>query len=271
MEKNNPYRAPDTENSEDEATGSSLLLNHPRAVSVGDAVNWLSRGYALFVQQPGLWIGMILVYFVIAMVVNLIPLGGLAISIASPIFGGGFMYFCNRLRTNGRGDFQNLFQGFSSNAGPLAIVGLLTLAGSVVIVILLVIIGLVLFGSALFSGATMLSGVTLGSVGILLLMGTVLYIPLLMATIYAPALVMLHPEIKPLAAMVLSFKGCWANILPLIVLWFLSILIGLLAAIPLGLGLLVAIPVLTATGYAGYRHIFVEDGLGEETVATEAA
>jgi uncharacterized membrane protein len=57
-------------------------------------------------------------------------------------------------------------------------------------------------------------------------------------------------------ALAQSFRACLRNIVPFLLYGVLLTIIFLIAAIPLGLGLLVAVPVLIASVYTAYRDIF---------------
>ncbi len=76
-----------------------------------------------------------------------------------------------------------------------------------------------------------------------------------MAYWFAPILVAFH-ELAPLDALKLSFRACLHNILPFSVYALISMVLLILAVIPLGLGLLVLIPTMTASLYVSYRDIF---------------
>jgi len=83
-----------------------------------------------------------------------------------------------------------------------------------------------------------------------------LTIPLLMALWFAPALVMLH-GLGPLEAMKLSFVGCLRNMLPFLLYGLIALVLTVLAVIPVGLGLLVLGPMITASVYTAYKDIFL--------------
>ena len=87
------------------------------------------------------------------------------------------------------------------------------------------------------------------------LMFILLFAPLVMAGFFAPALVALN-DLKAMQAIKLSFYGCLKNLLPLIILGLLGTILLTLAAIPLGLGLLIVLPLLIASMYSAYRDIY---------------
>jgi uncharacterized membrane protein len=82
-----------------------------------------------------------------------------------------------------------------------------------------------------------------------------LFVPLLMALWFAPALVMLD-QVSAGDAMKSSLAASVRNWLPFTVYGLLSLVLLVVAAIPLMLGYLILIPVMLGSMYASYRDIF---------------
>jgi uncharacterized membrane protein len=93
---------------------------------------------------------------------------------------------------------------------------------------------------------------------VLIMLG--LLLPVMMAYIFAPALVAIH-GVSAVQSMVLSFKGCLRNILPFLVYSIVAMVLGIVAMIPLGLGLLVLMPVMICSLFAAYRQIYTDSVL----------
>jgi uncharacterized membrane protein len=72
-----------------------------------------------------------------------------------------------------------------------------------------------------------------------------------------------------LDAMRLSFFACLRNMLPFTLYGIISAVLLLVAMIPLGLGLLVMIPTMTASLYVSYKDIFNIGKLDVDEVLTE--
>jgi uncharacterized membrane protein len=87
------------------------------------------------------------------------------------------------------------------------------------------------------------------------LVAMLLGIPLAMAMYFAPSLVALD-AVPVLQAFRLSLIGCLKNILPFLLYGVIAVLLVFLGTIPLLLGLLVVIPLLTIAIYTAYRDIF---------------
>ena len=89
-----------------------------------------------------------------------------------------------------------------------------------------------------------------------MLVGLALFIPLIMAYWFAPALVMLH-DLGVVESMKLSFVACLRNILPFLIYGIIMLLLFVIGSIPIGLGLLVVIPAMLASMYTAYKDIFI--------------
>ena len=114
----------------------------------------------------------------------------------------------------------------------------------------------------------------LGSLGLAILVGLLvfllLYLPLVMAVWFAPALVVLR-GVAPLEAMRLSFNGCLRNIVPFLLYGLLGIGLAIVATIPLLLGWLVLGPVTIASLYASYCDVYEDQVSAPGAIATPQA
>jgi uncharacterized membrane protein len=79
----------------------------------------------------------------------------------------------------------------------------------------------------------------------------------MMAYWFAPALIAME-GMSALSAMKLSFLGCLRNILPFLLYGVLALVMFFIGAIPVGLGLLVVMPVMTASMYTAFRDIYYQ-------------
>jgi uncharacterized membrane protein len=104
-------------------------------------------------------------------------------------------------------------------------------------------------------GGSIGAGMSIVSVMIAGLLVAALSVPLYMATWFAPALIVLN-DVAPMDALKASFFACLRNWIPFTVYSVVLLVLGLLAAIPLGLGYLVLVPVLAASIYTAYRDLF---------------
>jgi hypothetical protein len=163
------------------------------------------------------------------------------------------MLGCRKIGNGEDLELADLFSGFQKNAGGLVLVGLIGMGLTVGVIV----VAMVMFGAgaslALFGAA---DAATIGAGALLtVLVMMALTIPITMAMWFAPALVALHDEKAPRAAMQ-SFKACLKNIVPFLLYGVILVILAIIATIPLGLGWFVLGPVIIASVYAAYRDIF---------------
>ena len=175
-----------------------------------------------------------------------------------PVFVAGPMMASRTIDQDGEPQFAQLFAGFKHRFGPLALLGVISLAITAIIMVVVVAITgvqvLRLVGPD-SSPELILAAAARIVLAILLMMA--LLLPLVMATWFAPALIVFH-ELGALAAMKASFIGCLKNVLPFLLYGVIAIVAGVIASLPFGLGWLVLGPVLTASVYTSYRDIYFE-------------
>ena len=227
-----------------------------RAVGAGQGWTWIAEGFGLFKKAPGIWIAVVIILLVIAIVFAFIPLlGAVATFLLMPVFVGGLMLGCRALQGGGELELGHLFAGFKEQTGNLLVIGALAIGGWIIVMLPVVaIVGAgAIFGAMRgdAAGAAALGG----SFMLAWLVAMALSIPIYMALWFAPALVVLR-GMAPVAALRESFLGCLKNILPFLVYSIVVMVLGILAAIPLGLGWLVLGPTLIASVYVSYRDIF---------------
>jgi len=233
-----------------------------RQVNAGNGWTWIVDGFTLFKQSPVIWIALFFIYVLIAMVLSIIPVfGPIVLNLLAPVFMAGFMLGCKAIEEGEELEINHLFAGFKLHTSRLITVGGIYLAGIIVVV------GVVFIatGSAALIGenpahdpASLAEGGKL-LLSMLIALGAI--VPLVMAYWFAPALVVFH-DIKPVDAMKLSFKACLSNVVPFLVYGLITMVLMLLAVIPLGLGLLVMIPTITASLYTSYKDIFNPPNIG---------
>ena len=258
MSESNPYQPPAPAAVPVKSTPVADGPVSSRAVETGRGWDWIVEGFNLFKKTPGIWILNVVIFFVVAGVVSVVPFIGRAAGILlAQILMGGLMLGCRALEDDGKFEIEHLFAGFSNRTGDLVVLGVLALVGSIVALIpTFLIVGAGSFLSMLLSGSL---GYQLGAMGLTFMLGMLvalaLMLPLSMALWFAPALIVLN-GLKPVDAMKASFSGCLKNIVPFLVYGVVMLVLCFVAAIPLGLGFLVLGPVAIASIYKGYRDIF---------------
>lgn len=259
------------------APGEGLRLVLPGRVNpAGAGVTWIGEGWKLFVKAPLMWIVALVIVFVAAVVMSLVPIiGSIVFQLLNAAITAGFVVACRSLERGGDFELEHLFAGFKPpHFWNLALIGLFFLIG-----------GLILLGVfAIFAGLSVLTAFMTGSTGDVataaaasgaaimlgLLVMLALMVPLLAAYWFAPALVIMH-GIGPWDAMKASFFACFRNFIAFLIYSIVMCVLAIIAAIPLGLGFLVWIPVAIASTYAAYRAIFTEEDAAAAPVAAKMA
>jgi uncharacterized membrane protein len=252
----------------DETVLPSTALVGARTVDAGRGLAWLTEAWRLFAQSPGVWILIVLILFAINVALAFIPLVGyIGSQVLFPVFAGGMMLGCRAIDRGEPLAVPHLFAGFGERAGSLFVVGLIYTALAIAIMVVVVGLLFVVFGAAVITemwklddplaGAALLGGAfTAVMVGALVFL--LLYLPLVMAIWFAPALVVLRGA-EPLQAMQLSLSGCAKNILPFLIYGIIWIILAFVATLPLMLGWLVLGPVTIASVYTSYCDIYEDE------------
>ncbi|MEJ2466088.1 MAG: BPSS1780 family membrane protein [Candidatus Thiodiazotropha sp.] len=241
----NPYSAPEAElvePIENEMTG-------PTSVPAGNGLAWISKGWWHFKSSPMAWIGSIVVFFIISMVLAFIPFVGSIVSmLIGPVIVAGYMY--------GYFTVGHLFAGFSGNVGQLMLVAVFYF---LLMMVVSVVIGAVMFlllgGVEVFEDPNALATMGAGPIITFVVLLFLLMIPVAMSYLFAPALVMLD-DLTALQAMKYSFMGCLKNLLPLFLYTLVAMVLMIVGSLPFMLGLLIVAPMLIAAIYAAYRDIY---------------
>lgn len=227
-----------------------------REVDAGACFDWLAQGWATFLAYPGIWLGSSVLLLVMLMAISIVPLfGQVAAHLLVPLFGAGMLQICKTIANDGEPQIAELFAGFRQRAGQLVMVGVFLAIGMFGIAFLafLLISGGVLGGA--ISGRVGGFGIAFGGVMLAGLLVLALSVPVVMATWFAPALVYFH-GMQPIPAMKASFAAGAKNWLVMIIFGIFLIVAGFFAMLPIGLGLLLLLPVFSAAVYASYRDIF---------------
>lgn len=239
-----------------------------RKVGAGRGWQWIVDGFGLFKKNPPIWITLFVIYFLIVIVVSMVPVvGPLVMTLLAPVFTAGFMLACRDVEAGEELELGYLVAGFKHNSGQLITVGGLYLVGSITILGLMMMGG----GGAILGSAALTMqgaepiGVMQGAMGGMLgvvLLALVLLVLLLMAYWFAPVLVTLG-NVTAMNAMKLSFFGCLRNMWPFMLFGLIAFILMMLAMIPFGLGMLILVPVLNAAIYLGYKDIFATEPVKE--------
>jgi uncharacterized membrane protein len=227
-----------------------------RTVDAGRGVEWLKQGWDLFLKNPGGWIAIAVIALVIFVVLGLMPLvGQLAANLLAPVLGAGMLLGCRALVQGEELKVEHLFAGFRRNTGNLVLLGVIALVGG----LLIGFVSFAIVGGGALSGAVIGQGTGVGVAAGGFLLGMLVFlaltVPLAMALWFAPALVVFR-DAAPVDAVKASFEACLKNVVPFLVYGLLLFVLGVLAALPLGLGFVLLLPVAAGSVHAAYRDIF---------------
>ncbi|MBX9296324.1 BPSS1780 family membrane protein [Chromobacterium piscinae] len=231
-----------------------------RKVGAGQGWRWFVEAFQIVRQQPLTWVLLTLVYLVIQIALSVVPvLGDLASALIGPLFAAGFVMAAAKSERGEELELADLFAAFRQMPGPLLLLGAMIFGLMLVVIVAAVAMGVSgglmggLLGKAAGAGAsTAAGGGAAVALGALALIGGVL---VGMAYWFAPAMVALN-RIDPWPALRASLKACLSNWLPLLVASLVLGLSCMVALLPLGLGLLLWIPVAFVTAYTGWRDVF---------------
>jgi hypothetical protein len=247
MSTPNPYAAPKAAVADETVVLSADFVAGGESRPAAHGWRWIADGWDLFKRQPGMWIGITLLLFIIFIGASLIPLLGLFTGVFWPVFMGGVAIGCRVQHEGGELKVAHLFAGFQQRLGTLLAVGAISslIAGAVFFAVL----------GAAFGGvadATSDAGVTML---LAVLVVSALLLPLMMAMWFAPPLVVFQ-EMGAWESMKQSFTGCLRNMVPFLLYGAVLLVFSVLASLPLGLGWLILWPVIAASIYTGYRDIY---------------
>ena len=216
-----------------------------RSVDPGAGINWLQGGWAGFKAGGGLLIGMVAVTLLIAFVLAWIPwLGQILVPVVATFLYAGMLRSLRGQATGRTMQFDDLWSAFGDQDRMvhLAIVSLVPMLGSLL--------------QAALSG---------GFIGWVL--GALISLVVIALTYFAVPLVLFRQMEAP-QALKSSLDGVIANLPAVVVFWAACIVLTLLAIVPLGLGLLVLVPVLLGAAYEAYAEIYGDVELVPNAPAT---
>ncbi|MEQ1961750.1 BPSS1780 family membrane protein [Xenorhabdus khoisanae] len=236
----------------------STFIPGGRAVGAGAATEWIGNAWEMFKASPLKWILMTLIYIVILIIAQFIPLLGILAVIFGPVFVAGFIAASEKQRTTADFDIESIFYGFKNKLGSLVAVGGLYFGLYLLGFIAAMIIGGASIFQLILSGQDPDLALLIGSFSTFLLAIVILYIFIIVALAFiwfAPALIIIN-DLKFGEAVSMSLSAVRKNLFGGFLFFLLMGLLMFVSAIPLLLGLLVTIPVYMITYYTTYRSIF---------------
>lgn len=226
----------------------------------GRGAAWLLEGFSWFQRNAGAWIGIAIILLILTVVSGFVPLSGLVLQLLMPVLLGGLILGCREIDHGGKLGINHLFAGFRDHTGSLVLLGVLYSLALFVIVLIMVLMVVMMIGGMEFIDRVMEDtpgAIIENSRTMLLIMltGMLIYLPLLMAFWFAPALIVLK-GLGVIDSLKYSFRGCLANIMPFLIYGLLGLALSILATIPFMLGWFVLMPMVLASIYISYKDIF---------------
>lgn len=201
-----------------------------------NAWQWIVSGWRIFTKNPAMLVVFTLMYIVSLYVLNLIPVvGALIAALLSPVLFGGFLLGVREVDAGRELKPAQIFIAFQDRPKMIQ----LALLGLVPLVITL-----------------LQQGVMRSSVpqSLAVLIGLLLSLACACALLYALPLVMLDNKLAR-EAVPSSLRACFGQPVAIGVFLGLAVLLLILALIPLGLGLLVYLPVMIGAMHASYQQV----------------
>ena len=240
----NPYSAPKAAMDERHASYGSSWRDSPTKVPASHGYRWFKDAWSLFSAQKGTWIGAILLLFFISTAVSAVLalasplLSNIATNFLWPLFAGGIAVMAHRQSEGEAIGVLSILAGFKQNTVQLLLIGLFALMYGVLVFGL----GFLIVGQdtllALASGKQqpeLAAGLALAVFG-----GMILFIPLMLASIFAPTLVSMTGE-SAFASLYKGFRAGLKNwsafLVNGLVLFLVSGGVGMVAGLFFGLAI----------------------------------
>lgn len=218
---------------------SLLVLNKNVGLKAG--LEWVKNGFYTFREQALQFI----LLGILATFSNFLPLWGAFIS---PIFIAHFARLSYKVNKGETLKFSETFKGFLENKLVVHLAFISFCLNSII------------FFTQYFTEHKLLGShyIMVGNLSINLLFIFLAPLFLLqMALWLSPVICLFHPEIDPFKAMGLSIKAGFYNIPTLLLYLLIVITFTIIAIIPLGLGLVVWMPILNIIPYYIYKDMFI--------------
>ena len=231
----------------------------PRKVAAKQGLHWVNEGFRLYRQNPLLLSAAFGGLFGAVAMANLIPVFGSVLSeLISPLIVAGFMAAYRTLDREEKLQWPHFLAGIKGPWLPLVMVGAVQLGGMLLITQVMLRMGFDAQAvvTAAQKGNTVVLQNALNQAMPAVMTGMLLLTPLIMATWFAPALI-LFGNARPGQALLISLRAVAKNWLAITVNGLaLGMVLFVSALIPFLLGLLVAMPVMFGSLYAAYQGIF---------------
>ena len=244
--------------------------------------NYISQGWKLGLQSLGWLILFAIIYLSISIVTQLIPIIGRFAQtfILAPVLSAGVTYFLHKKSTTGESDFSSFFDGFK-NLGNLVVLNLLILLLFMVTMIPLLASMFSLLNMEFFQaianedrvameaiGRNIVSSAGGVGIGVGVFISVLLVCILMLSLVFAKQFVIIG-ELSAVEAIKASIQVAKKKIFPLFGFMIVLVLINILGLLPLGLGLIVTIPMSAGAVYFMFKDIVISQVNSGEIILSE--
>jgi hypothetical protein len=220
-------------------------------VTIEQSVGWLKSGFSLFSKTWLTWIIGGVAFFVASFILNLIPLIGQLLTMAlGPLAGVGVILAIDNFQNGQSSSISQIIEAVKGKFSPVLVVILINIGLSIISA--LVIGGGVTVG-AIGGQQSMVAGLAMA--GLSIIVGLTVGFMIFLANVFSLPLIALT-NISGVDAVKASISANISNIVPMLVYGVISLVLFFLGMIPLGLGLIIVIPMSIGSIYFATKDIF---------------
>lgn len=240
------------------------LLKEPRFCKISWGFSWVIRPFEMFKGNFLVWLAIGVILCLLSLISFYVPIFEIVLGAINAIIIGIIIVICAAQAENEDLDFTGLCRKIKAKLRPLIMLSILFIVGIVVALIpLLILFSSIYLTLALDIEAMKIKDFPIVPLTISVIVSLVLFILLLMAVWFAPALIVLH-GLDPKSAMKKSLKGSLANMLPTIVYAvIIIILLQIFLKVTLGFGMIIAAPWIAMNYYISYRDVWTDQPITE--------
>ncbi|MFZ1750598.1 MAG: BPSS1780 family membrane protein [Saprospiraceae bacterium] len=219
--------------------------------------SYISSGIDIFKKNPGGYLGFVVLFGIIYMIINFIPFLGMFIwIIIGPALGMGFAIAAHRQEKMNDLEFGNFFKGFDHIAQLIVANIILMIIFLIIALPLIFMLGFSFF-SAMGSGdveAINDFSSQMAGMGIWILVVALLFMYIAISLRWTNNLIVFH-KYDAVSAIKTSWQLVHKNWFSHLVFMLLCLLLALGGLILLVIGLLFAYPIILVSDYAGYADV----------------
>jgi uncharacterized membrane protein len=231
-----------------------------RSYPASRAFEWLAQGWRIVMALPKPLLLAGLVSFVILVLLGFIPKVGQLLSAYATLFLlGGLIVMAKEADAGRQPAVSQVFEVFRSQGG--SVLGASLIMG-VVITGFVILVFVLAGGSALLgrvSGSSLPKGMGASLVALIMLLGLLAIVLSVGLFWFSLPLIVLR-KAKAMQSLGQSMRGFARNWGAVLLISLLFFLLSIVAAIPLGSGMILLLPVMAATTYAAVNDVYVEQG-----------